>query len=247
MLITKDKVFNALKDFPSFEDNTYYLHVTCDGDIVMSSREADATFTHEIVNERTYFHDGRYDPLLREYERLADIAIDAYNSYEEALDSGESSDELWEKAMEAEAAAGEALQELNECYSCDDYFDKETKDDADFMAIVEDLTEQANGYLASLNYENKRRENVTYYFPDAEYEDEIFGNDSACCFDLLEVIRLSQGWECNLLEEMHEATQDEIKEHGVFNTDIHAGYHSYYQYRSVILSDENDRLYRYYL
>lgn len=87
-----------------------------------------------------------------------------------------------------------------------------------------------------------------YYFPDSGQEDRIFGGEPVCCLDLPEVIRLSQEWECNLLDDMHEATPDEIEEYGVYDTDPHAGFSSYQQYRAVILScDESDRHYRYYL
>lgn len=60
----------------------------------------------------------------------------------------------------------------------------------------------------------------TYYFPDPEYIDAIFGGQSPCCLGHEEVARLSRedgGWE-NIWEQVHEASAEEIAEYGVYDS-----------------------------
>lgn len=61
----------------------------------------------------------------------------------------------------------------------------------------------------------------TYYFPDAGiYAVDIFGGDSPVCIDSAEVERLGKEWDMDLFEHMHEATDEEIAEYGVYDSDI---------------------------
>ena len=61
----------------------------------------------------------------------------------------------------------------------------------------------------------------TYYFPNGEYNDEFFGGSDAVCVDIEEVQRLACEWGMTtdeLMARLHEATEDEIAEYGVYNT-----------------------------
>jgi hypothetical protein len=58
----------------------------------------------------------------------------------------------------------------------------------------------------------------TYYFPDNEHYDAFFGAYTPICVDLAELERLARDWEIDfdeLLEQVHEARDDEIAEYGV--------------------------------
>lgn len=60
----------------------------------------------------------------------------------------------------------------------------------------------------------------TYYFPNPEYIDAVFGNQYPTCLDREEVERLSRedgGWE-NIWNQMHEASAAEIEEYGVYDS-----------------------------
>lgn len=60
----------------------------------------------------------------------------------------------------------------------------------------------------------------TYYFPNSEHIDRIFGGVMPVCIDKEEVDRLySDGdeWE-NIYSQVHEATDDEIAEYGVYDS-----------------------------
>lgn len=61
----------------------------------------------------------------------------------------------------------------------------------------------------------------TYYFPDTEHYDAFFGASTPICVDLTELERLARGWEINfaeLLDQVHEAGDDEITEYGVYDS-----------------------------
>lgn len=60
----------------------------------------------------------------------------------------------------------------------------------------------------------------TYYFPNDEYIDAIFGSQSPVCLDHEEVDRLSHedgGWG-KIWDQMHEASAAEIEEYGVYDS-----------------------------
>lgn len=57
-----------------------------------------------------------------------------------------------------------------------------------------------------------------YYIANPEHYDAIYGDQLPICIDLAEVNRLSREWDMTpdeLLEQMHEATDDEIAEYGI--------------------------------
>lgn len=60
----------------------------------------------------------------------------------------------------------------------------------------------------------------TYYFPNSEYIDAVFGTQYPVCLDREEMERLSRedgGWE-NIWDQMHEASAAEIEEYGVYDS-----------------------------
>lgn len=59
----------------------------------------------------------------------------------------------------------------------------------------------------------------TYYIANNEYSDNIYGSDDPICIDLNEVKRLAREWDMTtkeLLDQMHEASEEEIAEWGVY-------------------------------
>ena len=59
----------------------------------------------------------------------------------------------------------------------------------------------------------------TFYFPNTEYTDAFFGSKSPVCVDAVELDRLADEWGLDSDEiraQVHEATQDEIAEYGVY-------------------------------
>lgn len=61
----------------------------------------------------------------------------------------------------------------------------------------------------------------TYYIANQEHADSIYGAENPVCIDLGEVGRLAGEWgmtTAELLEQMHEATAEEISEFGVYDS-----------------------------
>lgn len=61
----------------------------------------------------------------------------------------------------------------------------------------------------------------TYYIADSAYSDQIYGNQEPICIDLAEVKRLAKEWDMTmdeLLDQMHEASADEIETYGVYDS-----------------------------
>ena len=61
----------------------------------------------------------------------------------------------------------------------------------------------------------------TYYFANADRSDSIYGSEMPVCIDRAEVERLAREWGMTteeLLEQMHEATPEEVEEYGVYNS-----------------------------
>ena len=57
-----------------------------------------------------------------------------------------------------------------------------------------------------------------YYLPkDGIDPDAIYGSEQIVCISEKEVARLSREWETDLMEQMREATKEEIKECGVYD------------------------------
>ena len=50
-------------------------------------------------------------------------------------------------------------------------------------------------------------------------EASVFGGESVCCLDAAEIYRLDREWKCDLMDDFHEATPDEISEYGVYDSD----------------------------
>lgn len=62
----------------------------------------------------------------------------------------------------------------------------------------------------------------TYFFPDTEHYDAFFGASAPICIDRAELERLARGWEMDiedLMEQVHEATENEIAEYGTYNAE----------------------------
>ena len=66
---------------------------------------------------------------------------------------------------------------------------------------------------------NERKETnmKTSYICDSENFDTIFGNQYPVCITKTEIMRLSAEWECDLMEQFHEASESEIAEYGVYD------------------------------
>lgn len=65
-------------------------------------------------------------------------------------------------------------------------------------------------------------EKKIYYFPDSEHCDTFFGPGECVCVDYQELNRLAKGWNINLSElmvQVHEASEAEIKEYGVYDSE----------------------------
>ena len=61
----------------------------------------------------------------------------------------------------------------------------------------------------------------TYYFPNAEHSDAFFGGQSPVCVDAAELDRLAADWgldDDELRAQVHEASEDEIAEYGVYDS-----------------------------
>lgn len=61
----------------------------------------------------------------------------------------------------------------------------------------------------------------TYYIANNEYADNIYGSDDPICIDRKEVNRLAREWDMTakeLLDQMHEASKEEIETYGKYDT-----------------------------
>lgn len=61
---------------------------------------------------------------------------------------------------------------------------------------------------------------MTYYIAKPEYSDRIYGSESPICIDLTEVNRLAREWDMTteeLLNQMREASEDDMAEWGIYN------------------------------
>ena len=61
----------------------------------------------------------------------------------------------------------------------------------------------------------------TYYFPDAEHIDTFFGSYDYVCVDRRELERLARDWGMSFGElrgQVHEASEAEIAEYGVYDS-----------------------------
>lgn len=75
----------------------------------------------------------------------------------------------------------------------------------------------------------------TYYICDSENFDRIFGNQYPVCITKTEIMRLATEWEielCDLMEQFHEASKNEIEEYGVDDDNV-----NYY------ITDKNGKYY----
>jgi len=57
----------------------------------------------------------------------------------------------------------------------------------------------------------------TYYFADEELWDDIYGEAPVQCLPESVVERLSEKWDCNLFDNMHEATDEELEQYPYLN------------------------------
>jgi hypothetical protein len=64
------------------------------------------------------------------------------------------------------------------------------------------------------------QERKVYFMPDAEHHDTWFWSDRPVCLSYDTIVDLANGWSKTaeeLMEQVHKATADEIKEWGVYN------------------------------
>ena len=58
----------------------------------------------------------------------------------------------------------------------------------------------------------------TYYLPKDGIDPEtIYGSEPVVCISAKEISRLSREWEVDLMEQMEEATPEEIEEFGTYD------------------------------
>lgn len=58
----------------------------------------------------------------------------------------------------------------------------------------------------------------TYYLPkDGIAPETIYGSEPVVCISAKEISRLSREWEVDLMEQMEEATTEEIEEFGTYD------------------------------
>ena len=147
-MFTREEIFEALTNNNSAEYDsayggiTYYLHITNAGEILSSYERADKTFTYTIKTSEqdNYFHSDRCKRLESEIGRIEfeiDKAMknDNYDMYQE---------------LRKELATLKEYPGDEYCYTMDDYYNKESVSDFDFMKVVEFLTNATNKYLESL-------------------------------------------------------------------------------------------------
>lgn len=83
--------------------------------------------------------------------------------------------------------------------------------DVDDITDVEPLAEWSI-------WESELRESL--YMPDDDYLDSWFGSDAPMCLSAEDIAYLANGWGKTvdeLMEQVHEASEDEIEEWGVYN------------------------------
>ena len=92
------------------------------------------------------------------------------------------------------------------------------------IAVIDgDYDEDGNPTSDPICVEVIDREEVygpTYYVADSEYSDSIYGDQLPVCMTIKEINRLAREWNISiyeLLDQMHEASQEEIEELGVYN------------------------------
>lgn len=92
------------------------------------------------------------------------------------------------------------------------------------IAVIDgNYDEDGNPASDPICIEQITREEVygtTYYVADIEHSDSIYGDQLPVCLDLNEVKRLSREWNMSvdeILDQMHEASQEEIEDLGVYN------------------------------
>ena len=56
-----------------------------------------------------------------------------------------------------------------------------------------------------------------YYFADEEYWDDIYGEAKVQCLPEHVVEKLSEKWDCDLFDMMHEATDEELEKYPYLN------------------------------
>lgn len=60
-----------------------------------------------------------------------------------------------------------------------------------------------------------------YYFPNDDHAETFFGSELPVCVDIAELVRLANGWGMDLddlMEQVHEASESEIAEFGVYDS-----------------------------
>ena len=100
--------------------------------------------------------------------------------------------------------------------------------------------------------------NKIYYIADSEHIDQIYGDLDPVCVTLAEIERLAREWDMTtdeLLEQFHEATDEEIEQFGTYDTpapkyftadreagNIIAGFKTYAEAKQAVAEyEEEDR------
>lgn len=84
-----------------------------------------------------------------------------------------------------------------------------------------------------------------YYFPNPGCEDAIFGGGDTVCIDYAEIVRLAAEWETTadaLLEQLHEATEDDISAYGTYDMPI--GRYSFAELKAAACRHESSTVER---
>ena len=80
-----------------------------------------------------------------------------------------------------------------------------------------------------------------YIITEGPKAEEIYGNQYPVCMDETEVKRLSQEWNEDLFEVMHEATPAELEQYGTYNSSVFLNGHEVNFEAAVELMDDEIR------
>ena len=76
--------------------------------------------------------------------------------------------------------------------------------------------------IEGMTPERRETRMKTYFFPNPENEESFFGSDNPICVDSEELSRLAREWGLTwdeMMEQVHEASEDEIEEYGTYDAE----------------------------
>lgn len=95
-------------------------------------------------------------------------------------------------------------------------YDDEDSEDGETLTKDYIITRREVSAIAGYQHASFMPEDNVLWFPD-EGAPDIFGGESPCCIDTIEVVRLSREWDVNLFNQLHRATPEEIAEYGSYS------------------------------